>query len=575
MLFIKPKENDEKKQLTETEITISSIQPLVTDSSTTWLSELGCHINDFYGISIVENSANISVVGTLQENSQLYWYSNFQPSRTRGFLAHYNQKGDRVSAQILNHGNDRLELASIITNNNDTFVSGVISDGTSNNGSIWAAKFNLAGDLLWAKELGGTWSNGFSSVHMTVLTKNHYAIISTSENSGVYALPIYNLDDNGQIFWEVAIKNDLWQSMGAYAITSGGDNGETSIIGWLNYDCGTKKCNTPFIALFSKEGELLNSKQFFLSTVDNYQKWGLTAIKSTYDHGYFAAGANDCNINECLVTLRMNSNGQPLSATQFFFDDADEIGIAAIALATNANYAIVGKMYSGGANVCLIGLVDDVGEPIWMTVITHARGIVCIGITNSRDGGFLITGTAQEKAQKNPVYIASRAITIKINSAGFADLPSGFTYYNYTDKWHRQPLLVNGTDIVWTTESQPGNALDITSSLSILNYADFCTKPQTDYKLLGIFLSVLVTIALCRLGWQDEKRKVKAPWQDSTSDNPATQQKKQSIDSRKSSLSGGLFGRRYERFTRDTNRNHAGSDTLSIDPVIRGLSASK
>lgn len=561
MLFTKSKNSDEKKWLTQS--TDSPMQTTTTNIST-WLTELGCHSNSFGGTSIVANSINITIVGAARKSSQ-YWYSDDLSSNgARGLLAHYNQNGGLISTQILSWSDDYLGLTSIIASANNEIVVGWSSNG------IWTAKFNLVGDLLWAKALSSdNWENNyFSKTPMSFLTKNNYGITTTAVYSdGSYAIPIYNLNDDGSLLWAIAIKNDTLKSMYVSAITSSADDGSATIVGSLSFDGSMGYSYTPFIATFSKYGKILNSTQFFLNANDLYQDWSIAAITPADDQGYFAVGYyySSYSNNGQMLTLHMDSNGRPLSAVGLL--NTVSSTISAVVSAANASYAIVGSISNDGES-CLVGLLDSRSMPIWMTAITHSRGIYCTGVTNSRDGGFVVTGSATEKIEK--YYSANRAITIKINEAGFiadADMPSGFTYNDITNQFSCQPLVVQGVDLIWTVENQLINVTDITSSISISTDSEFCDT-NLNLRLLWIFLSILVTMGLCRLGWQDEKRKAKSPWQGSTSEH-VDQQKKHSVDNRKSSLSGGgLFGlRRLAEFSTNAKDSRVGI-------VKRGVTAS-
>lgn len=519
-----------------------------TLNASTWLAELGCHLNSFDGTSMVASYENISVVGTVLSYHSTYWYE-YDPGLSGdlfigSFLAFYDQSGRQLLTSILSSSSFVI-FFNIVTSGSELFVVGFSSF------YLMIAKFNVAGDLIWVKNFPGL---GFSDYApgITSLAQGHCAFVCN--NNYDFSIQVGNVDNDGNLIWSVNLKNNISNSeFFSSTIISSDNSGGVVVIGVFATYRNFYQNQMPFITIFSEYGEVLNSTYFFLISNNADQSWVLTAITPGYDQGYFAVGYYAVGI---MVTVRLDSMGQLLSAAQLLFNgDINNIIPAAVTFTADANYAIVGWMdFNNDNSACLIGLLNQTGSPIWMTVIEYTDDFFCESITYLDGSGFVVTGNIQTQEKfdnrNREMLWVTRTITMRLDQSGFisdANMSSGFTYYNLTENFTSYSVLVESVNFIWTVENQSVNVVDITSSISITTYEELCELSQPSLFLLIMTLLVLMTMGLCRWGWQEEKRKVKAPWEGLFLGDMQEQQKVPSIDGRKSSLSGGMFGKRSSR----------------------------
>ena len=246
------------------------------------------------------------------------------------------------------------------------------SENTRGNLDYWVVKLKKDGTIEWQKTLGGKYADELKSV--TVLENGNYLLGGTSNspisgdktegNLGINDFWLLQLDTTGNVVWQQTIGGE--QDDNLFALTATKDGG--FIVGG-NSNSGTSNTKTKgsekgsdfWVLKFDKDANIL---------------W-----QEVYNYGE----------RDVLTSIIENEDGTCL------------IGGYAQSEA-NTNNALLSKVKKGdkdGINDYIALKISAKGEEIWSQTVGSKGEEVMKKLLETRDGGYLLTGTSNGKASKD------------------------------------------------------------------------------------------------------------------------------------------------------------------------------
>lgn len=264
--------------------------------------------------------------------------------------------------------------ASYKTRNNSDGTTDLFgkSENTRGNLDYWVVKLKKDGTIEWQKTLGGKYVDELKAV--TVLANGNYLIGGTSnspisgdkteDNLGLNDYWLLQLDTTGNVVWQKSLGGDLDDNL--FALTATNDGGFI-VGGNSNSDAsntktkGSQKGSDFWIIRFDKEANML---------------W-----QESYNYGE----------RDVLTSIIENEDGTFLIG-----------GYAQSEISTNSS--LTSKIKKGdkdGINDYIALKISSNGEEIWSQTIGSKGEEVMKKMLETRDGGYLLTGTSNGKASKD------------------------------------------------------------------------------------------------------------------------------------------------------------------------------
>lgn len=264
--------------------------------------------------------------------------------------------------------------ASYKTRNNSDGTTDLFgkSENTRGNLDYWVVKLKKDGTIEWQKTLGGKYVDELKAV--TVLANGNYLIGGTSnspisgdkteDNLGLNDYWLLQLDTTGNVVWQKSLGGDLDDNL--FALTATNDGGFI-VGGNSNSDAsntktkGSQKGSDFWIIRFDKDANML---------------W-----QESYNYGE----------RDVLTSIIENEDGTFLIG-----------GYAQSEISTNSS--LTSKIKKGdkdGINDYIALKISSNGEEIWSQTIGSKGEEVMKKMLETRDGGYLLTGTSNGKASKD------------------------------------------------------------------------------------------------------------------------------------------------------------------------------
>lgn len=264
--------------------------------------------------------------------------------------------------------------ASYKTRNNSDGTTDLFGKAENTRGNLdyWVVKLKKDGTIEWQKTLGGKYVDELKAV--TVLANGNYLIGGTSnspisgdkteDNLGLNDYWLLQLDTTGNVVWQKSLGGDLDDNL--FALTATNDGGFI-VGGNSNSDAsntktkGSQKGSDFWIIRFDKEANML---------------W-----QESYNYGE----------RDVLTSIIENEDGTFLIG-----------GYAQSEISTNSS--LTSKIKKGdkdGINDYIALKISSNGEEIWSQTIGSKGEEVMKKMLETRDGGYLLTGTSNGKASKD------------------------------------------------------------------------------------------------------------------------------------------------------------------------------
>lgn len=264
--------------------------------------------------------------------------------------------------------------ASYKTRNNSDGTTDLFgkSENTRGNLDYWVVKLKKDGTIEWQKTLGGKYADELKSV--TVLANGNYLIGGTSnspisgdkteDNLGLNDYWLLQLDTTGNVVWQKSLGGDLDDNL--FTLTATNDGG--FIVGGNSNSAtsntktkGSQKGSDFWIIKFDKEANMLWQENY------NYgERDVLTSIIENEDGTFLIGGYAQSEVN--------------------------------------SNSSLVSKMKKGdkdGINDYIALKISSKGEEIWTQTFGSKGEEVMKKMLETRDGGYLLTGTSNGKVSKD------------------------------------------------------------------------------------------------------------------------------------------------------------------------------
>ena len=262
--------------------------------------------------------------------------------------------------------------ASYKTRNNSDGTTDLFgkSENTRGNLDYWVVKLKKDGTIEWQKTLGGKYVDELKAV--TVLANGNYLIGGTSnspisgdkteDNLGLNDYWLLQLDTTGNVVWQKSLGGDLDDNL--FALTATNDGG--FIVGG----------NSNSAASNTKTKGSQKGSDFWVIKFDNEVNMSWQEV---YNYGD----------RDVLTSIIENEDGTFL------------IGGYAQSEANNALSLKMKKGDKDGINDYIALKISAKGEEIWTQTFGSKGEEVMKKMLETRDGGYLLTGTSNGKASKD------------------------------------------------------------------------------------------------------------------------------------------------------------------------------
>jgi len=311
------------------------------------------------------------------------------------------------------------------------------------NEDFWILKLNAKGDEEWQKTLGGFAQDNLVQV---ILTKdNGYLLAGSSasgkngnkETIGYGALDywIVKLDNKGKVEWQKSyggIYNDELKSViqthdGGFLI--GGYSNSTFSGNKLE---DTKGANDFWLIKTDSEGN-----EEWQKTIGSRYDDQLASVLQDSEHNYIIAGSTndkDSGKNKDMLVLKLDEKGETLWKETYDFSDKD---VLTTLIPSNDDTYVIGgyvekKSKTGQKNTnYLLFKINNKGEQLWDNEIKSQANDILRKVIETRDGGYLLSGTRKKKGSSDFLTIKlkdkDKKPEEKINVEAFPNPAQTFT----------------------------------------------------------------------------------------------------------------------------------------------------
>jgi len=241
---------------------------------------------------------------------------------------------DDIGQSVCTDANNNAYLTGSFSN--DTITIGVTSLSNAGSSDIFIAKYDAAGNVLWAKSAGGIYGEGIKSVS-TDSSGNVYVTgnfnsdtltfgLTTLVNAGNNDIFISKYTSNGTLLWAKSAGGNNYDSGQSI---SNDANGNVYVTGWFGSNTITFETATLinsggddiFIVKYSSNGTLLWAKSAGGITIDRATSISSDKSGTIYITGYFdsptiifdATTLSNAGAYDILI-LKYDANGEVLSA---------------------------------------------------------------------------------------------------------------------------------------------------------------------------------------------------------------------------------------------------------------------
>jgi hypothetical protein len=444
-----------------------------------WAKQMGGSFNDFSNSIALDASGNIYTTGTF------YGTADFNPDPIASnnftsagdadiFISKLNASGNFVWAKQI--GNSNFNYASnIAVNNNGVYFTGelfgtvdfnpdpTIAFSLTSAGSddIFISKLDLAGNFVWAKQMGGVLEDNGISLALdaagnvfatgdfkgTVDFNPDPAVTNNLTSSGDYDIYICKLDASGNFVW-------------------------AKQIGGTQVDYG-------FDIAVDPAGNIYTGGEFNSSVDFNPDPAVINSLTS--------AGSND------IFILKLDASGNFVwakrigaSANDYINSiDVDPSGVYMIieaggTLDLNPDPAVTNNFTSAGSDDIFISKLDAVGNFVWANQMGGTLEDNGIGIAVDMSGNVYATGDFQGIADFNP----DPAVTNQLTSAGNYDI-----FIMKLSAVGSLPVILSGfshsnnnciSTLKWTTASEQQSKLfEVQHSIDGINFKTIAAVPAS------------------------------------------------------------------------------------------------
>ncbi len=360
----------------------------ISQAQNTFQKTVGDEFATSYGYSITQaNDGGYAICGFFDS-----WFPNYRDVYVLKFDVFGNLLWTKtIGGTSLDAGNSIIQ-----TSDNGYAVCGYIS--TSNNDQdVYVMKLDSIGNLLWSKTVGGSGAEIGNSIIQT--PDGGYAIggYTTSYGAGYTDIYALKLDSGGSLLWTKTIggtNGDEGQSIiqadnGGYVIA-----GSTRSYGEGNHDV--------YIIKLDSNANLLWTKTVGGTGWDD----GMSVVQ-TNDGGYAICGYSDSNSNSTSYSyvVKLDSSGslqwtKHVGANGFNTDNSYSIFQTA-----DGGYALGGFTTSSLNGEASIVKLDSAGSLLWAKSIGGNGVDVAYSILQSSDGGYVMCGyTSSFSSSSESVY---------------------------------------------------------------------------------------------------------------------------------------------------------------------------
>ena len=274
------------------------------------------------------------------------------------FLTKYDSMGNLLWAKTAGGANADEGFSVIQTSDNGFITVGLTDSFGAGNYDLLLTRFNSSGDLLWSRTVGGTDIDKGSSI-IQASDDGFVAIGSTNSfGAGNYDFFLTRFDSSGVLLWAKTIGGMYSDEGHSIASTSDGGfivTGKTGSYGAGGYDL--------FVIRFNSSGNLLWAKTLGGANYDH----GASIIQ-TSDDGFVAVGGVNAAMTYPpseygdLLLARFNSSGDLLWAKSA----GEALGDAGLSVSQSpdGNFVVTGTIGGslGGTGDLLIAKFDASGN---------------------------------------------------------------------------------------------------------------------------------------------------------------------------------------------------------------------
>jgi len=296
---------------------------------------------------------------------------------------------------------------SIQTTADNGYVITGFSDSYTTARGLIIAKLDSAGNLNWAKSLGGNVHDYGRSIQVN--SEGNYLLAGETESAGVANgdVLLAKFNETGSLLWAKTFGGD--GSDHAYAILAQADN--SYVITGDTYSLTDG--NGALLAKFDSSDQLSWAKIFY--GISNGADQGIS-ITATADLGYLVLGqsASYSAGDPDILTAKFSASGT-LEWAQTLGENSIDFGHS-IQTTTDQGYVLTGTSYSygtGNADI-LLAKFSDLGSLSWARIIGGNNFDEGRSIKETADNGFIIAGFTDSF----PTFSAKNALLVKINATG-------------------------------------------------------------------------------------------------------------------------------------------------------------
>lgn len=369
--------------------------------------------NAVAGQTALDNLGNIYVIGSFRGTKTIGTNMLTSQGGSNTFIAKYSQAGMPLGAFNIGSDKNRNTLDFTADNLGNTYICGYFDDTisvgnttllSSGDSDIFYAKFNAAGNLEWAKKLGGIGvdeggsiaSDQVGNVYITG-TMDEYTIVGTDTSAQIHAF-ILKCNAAGNTVWIKSPQDGPPQggiTHGSDIHLDGGGNiylhGE--LAGSAIFGNDTLEANdlSVFVAKYDASGNSLWGRNT-VGPGQHQADWNTFAVDAT-GNSYMLGSSDGGNITFGNVTLtsalqtamhfiaKFNSSGTIQWAKPYVYGSYE--GIATDDLGNHYEVASNGNIVKH----------DAAGNPEWTKVLTPTSGYCNPkGIKGDNIGNIFITG---------------------------------------------------------------------------------------------------------------------------------------------------------------------------------------
>lgn len=311
------------------------------------------------------------------------------------------------------------------------------------NEDFWILKLNAKGDEEWQKTLGGFAQDNLVQV---ILTRDNGYLLAGSSASGLngnketigYGALDYwliKLDNKGKVEWQKSYGGSFNDELKSVIETHEGG----FLIGGYS--------NSPFSGTKLEDSKGGNDFWVIKTDKEGNEEWQkvigsryddqLSTVLQDKEHNFMIAGSTSDKAegkNRDMQVLKLDEKGEIIWKQNYDFSDKD---ILSTLIPSNDDTYVIGgyiekKSKTGQKNTNYILLkINHKGEKLWDNEIESSSNDILRKVSETRDGGYLLSGTRKKKGSSDFLIIKlkdkDKPPTEKINVEAFPNPAQSFT----------------------------------------------------------------------------------------------------------------------------------------------------